>query len=441
MMQVSSPQRLSTHRAQPVACQNEDISQGVARRLSTAPVIRGSPSTPTRSTFPFKPAAVTPQGRRECPFRPSPPSSRSQKIYSPPLRCKTFPNIDDSPSQAIQIEAPTWMTVFTENVKTSAFFPVPVNIDDVRQDKDECWWLDDMNNWEPLREQPHITVRNFLMELRSETIDNIASTHSLVDDKEKSNELDDALRDLLILDKTPRALPEITSLQEQVLELKRYITSAHHLHEDKRERMHIVLQKIESVITTGKDEKCDEINEHEYKNTPSIEDYYRKTKVGLTGGSLVTAGLVLIPAPVIPGILVVYGGLLVLASEFDSAKTAVETIKVPMKELLKDEEDPNKGIYDCFYMIMWEEMIGYVADPELDEEFMAIMRMKPWKDNQNVAASDSAEIERARREKKNAMKRYARQLLLLEDPVGTHGEQEENNDKSVYSWMVGLKNG
>lgn len=468
MMQVASPKSVSTHRAQPVGCQNEDTSPGdvqasesdmiLQRRLSTAPILPGSPSTPTRSTFPFKPAAVTPQGgrRSECPFRPRPvvpvltPPSRSHKIYNPPQRCKTFPNIDDSPSRAIKIEAPAWLTDFTENAKRCSaaatsfsidvsedipIFPVPVN-DDARQDKEECWWLDDMNNWEPLREQPHRTVRNFLIELRSETIDNVASTHSVVDDKDKSNELDDALRDLLKLDKTARALPEISSLQHQVFELKRYVMSAHHLHEDKRERMHVVLQKIESVIT-GKDERSEEMGENKNRNTMTMEEYYRKTKVGLTGGSLVTAGLVLIPAPVIPGILVVYGGLLVLASEFDSAKTAVEAIKVPMKELLKDEEDPNKGIYDCFHMIMWEEMIGYAADPELDEEFMAIMRMKPWKDNvQNGGFSDDAEIERAQREKKNAMKRYARQLLLLEDPDDTHEEQDENNnDKSVYSWM------
>ena len=479
-MPVASPKSSLTHRAQPVGWQNEDTPRSVEhasmdesdmilqRRLSTAPIIPGSPSTPTRSTFPFKPAAsaVTPQGNRsECIFRPRPvvplltPPSRSHKVYNPPKRCKTFPNIDDPhpPPQAIKIEAPAWLTGFTKNVKKRSapatslsvdvsdgipiIFPVPVHNDTVRQDKEVCWWLDDVANWQPFREKPQTTVRNFLIELRKETMGNKASTHSVVYDEDKSNELDDALRDLLKLHKMPHVSPEISSMQQQVHELKRYLMSAHHLHEDKREMMHVVLQKIESVvIETVKDERC------EQRNTTLIEDYYRKTKVGLTGGSLVTAGLILIPTPVIPGILVVYGGLLVLASEFDSAKTAVESIKVPMKELLKDEKGPNKGIYDCFHMIMWEEMIGYDTDKkELDEDFMAIMRMKPWKDNvQNDGASDDAEKEKVRREKKNVMKRYARQLLLLEDSTtDSQKKQDENTDQGndkdkvkSQEWMI-----
>ena len=80
---------------------------------------------------------------------------------------------------------------------------------------------------------------------------------------------------------------------------------------------------------------------------------------------------------------------------------------------------------------MWEEMIGYDTDKkELDEDFMAIMRMKPWKDNvQNDGASDAAEKEKVRREKKNVMKRYARQLLLLEDSTDSQKKQDENTDQ------------
>eukprot|EP00986_Skeletonema_menzelii_P004766 scaffold1670_cov73-Skeletonema_menzelii.AAC.2 len=289
---------------------------------------------------------------------------------------------------------------------------------------EEYWWLDDMSNWGPLREKPSTIVRNFLMELRSETIDNRTSIYSLVDDADKSSELDEALRDLTKLNETPRQSPVMSSLQQQVIEIKRYLTSAHHLHEDKREKMHAVLQKIESVIIPRSADASEDRN----TNSSLMENYYRKTKVGLAGGSIVTAGLVLIPAPVIPGILVVYGGLMVLASEFDSAKAAVETMQVPMKQLLKDEEDPNRGIYDCFHVIMWEQIIGYAPETrkELDEDFEMIMRMKPWKESDGV--SDDAEIERARREKKNAMKRYARQLLMLEDPSDTEEKQAENAD-------------
>lgn len=459
MMQVGSPRMPQKRTAEPkteiavgtphsalVHASNEsDII--LQRRLSTAPVIQGSPTTPTRSTFPFKPAAVTPQRQRsECPFRPrpvvpalTPPSRRSQKMYSLPQRCQSFPNADP-PSQAMKIESPAWLTDdFTGNIKTcSAFsvddfrddtplFPVPIDSVDARQDKEDCWWLDEFQNWGPLGDKPSTTVRNFLMELRSETIFNKASTHSLVDNEDKSSELYDALKDLQKLDMRPSVLPEISSIQRQVIQLKRYVARAHHLHEDKREKMQSVLQKIESVITP------DELaGRHRNKDTPSIEEYYRKTKVGLTGGSLVTAGLVLIPAPIIPGILVVYGGMLVLASEFDSAKTAVKTMQIPMKEFLKDEEDPSKGVHDCFHVIMWEEMIGYSPETkrELNEDFEMIMRMKPWKDNvDNSDASDDAEIDRARRDKRNAMKRYARQLLLLEDRADNEEKKDENIDE------------
>ena len=367
-------------------------------------------------------------------------------MYSslPQRRCKSFPTHHDSPPQPMVLEAPAWMTDFSEkrfsvptiqslsldNVSDDIpSFPVPISNDDYMEAKmEEYWWLDDMSNWGPVREKPSTTVRNFLMELRSETIDNKASTHSLVDDADKSSELDDALRSLSKRNETPRESPVMSSLQQQVIEIKRYLTSAHHIHEDKREKIHTVLQKIESVIIGTVKRPGADTGRDKSKNTSSMEDYYRKTKVGLTGGSIVTAGLVLIPAPVIPGILVVYGGLMVLASEFDSAKAAVETMQVPMKQLLKDEEDPNKGVYDCFHVIMWEEMIGYAPETkkELDEDFEMIMRMKPWKENCDV--SDDAEIERARREKKNAMKRYARQLLMLEDPSDTEEKEAENTD-------------
>ena len=327
------------------------------RRRITAPVIPGSLSSPTRPTFPFKPAAVTPRSV----FRPVVPAltpqSKSRKKYNLPQRCITFP-FDESAVQTRTIEAPSWFNDFTENINRCSrsasfskdsnddgnpnYFPVPIT-NDVSQD--DCWWLDEIANLEPTSE-------------------------------------------------------------------------------DKKERMHVVLEKIESVVTdTGKVEIDDEIRT--VSNTTSIEDLTRKTKVGITGGTLVAAGLILIPTPVIPGILVVYGGLLVLASEFDSAKNVVESLKGPIQELLRDEEDPNKGVHDCFYATLWEEMIGYSPDfKELDEGFMTIMRLKPWNDDQNGEAD--AEIERARRDMKNEMKRYARQMLLLEHSADTQKKQDQN---------------
>jgi len=53
-------------------------------------------------------------------------------------------------------------------------------------------------------------------------------------------------------------------------------------------------------------------------------DHIRRTVVGITGGVLTVAGVALIPCPMIPGLLVVYLGLVTLATEFDSAKNALD---------------------------------------------------------------------------------------------------------------------
>ena len=430
---------------------SQDLNSAVAGLAEEdGPIISSSsPSTPTRATFPYKPASLTPTGTgQRSVFRPlvpsmTPPQAKSQKKHLF-QRCKTFPIDTSTTTKATEkiIEAPSWLTDnFTQNQKSCFYFedvltfPVSLSTQD-----SPCWWLDDMTNWEPIKEHPHTTVKAFLMELRRETIEadvSSSSTHSLVDDDERKTELDTALRDLLELDRMPDMLP----LWRQIIELRRYIERAYHLHEDRRERMQVILKNIESVVnnTTGNGKSREVVHSEsneEIQAASSMEDLTRKTTVGLTGGTLVTAGLVLIPAPVIPGILVVYGGLLVLASEFDSAKTAVNAMQGPMKHLLRDEEDPNQGIYDCFHNILWEELIEYSsAGKELDEDFMVIMKLKPWKDDggdQNGGGKD-VEIERIKREKKNAMKRYARQILLLEDKdtddtPKKHGEDLANSE-------------
>ena len=419
----------------------QELNSAVAGLPEDGPIISSSsPSTPTRATFPYKPASVTPKGQRSV-FRPLVPSltptqAKSQKKHLL-QRCKTFPIDTSTTTKATEkiIEAPSWLTDnFTQDEKSCFYFEdvltFPVSIS--TQEDSPCWWLDDMTNWEPIKEHPHITVKGFLTDLRRETIEadvSSSSTHSLVDDDERTNELDAALRDLLELDRIPDMLP----LWRQIIELRRYIERAYHLHEDRREKMQLILKNIESVVnnTTGNVRSHEVVrneSNEEIQAASSMEDLTRKTTVGLTGGTLVTAGLVLIPAPVIPGILVVYGGLLVQASEFDSAKTAVEAMQGPMKQLLRDEEDPNQGIYDCFHNILWEELIEYSsASKELDEDFMVIMKLKPWKDDCGAHnGGKDVEIERIKREKKNAMKRYARQILLLEDTVDTQKKQDED---------------
>ena len=92
--------------------------------------------------------------------------------------------------------------------------------------------------------------------------------------------------------------------------------------------------------------------------------------------------------------------------------------------------DPNKGIYDCFHNILWEELIEYSSTvKELDEDFMVIMKLKPWKDDDGAQnGGKDVEIERIKREKKNAIKRYARQILLLEDKDTDDAQKKHGED-------------
>lgn len=57
-----------------------------------------------------------------------------------------------------------------------------------------------------------------------------------------------------------------------------------------------------------------------------VPDEIRRTAVAIAGGTILSVGLVLIPFPIIPGSLIAYGGLMLLASEFDSAKQALESV-------------------------------------------------------------------------------------------------------------------
>ena len=61
--------------------------------------------------------------------------------------------------------------------------------------------------------------------------------------------------------------------------------------------------------------------------------------MALTGGAIVGAGLILIPFPIIPGIPFVYGGMMLLATEFEPARDMLEKMKEPIAKWLADNDD------------------------------------------------------------------------------------------------------
>lgn len=76
---------------------------------------------------------------------------------------------------------------------------------------------------------------------------------------------------------------------------------------------------------------------------PHALDRLRRTSVAVAGGALTVAGIVLIPCPVVPGALVSYGGLLLLATEFEAAQRAVEAARAPVEKWLEDDDDKKDG--------------------------------------------------------------------------------------------------
>jgi hypothetical protein len=80
-------------------------------------------------------------------------------------------------------------------------------------------------------------------------------------------------------------------------------------------------------------------SESESNMNATVSDNIRKTTVALTGGAIVGAGLILIPFPIVPGIPFVYGGMMLLATEFEPARDMLEKMKEPIAKWLADNDD------------------------------------------------------------------------------------------------------
>jgi len=86
------------------------------------------------------------------------------------------------------------------------------------------------------------------------------------------------------------------------------------------------LQQQEIYFIEIDEDSTEEISNGIIPNPCVVADEIRRTAVAIAGGTFLSVGLVLIPFPIIPGSLIAYGGLVLLASEFDSAKQALELV-------------------------------------------------------------------------------------------------------------------
>ena len=221
--------------------------------------------------------------------------------------------------------------------------------------------------------------------------------------------------------------------------------------------------------------KCSKQPEKSINNKEAV-DHVRRTTVAITGATLVTTGVVLIPLPIIPGSLVVYGGLMILASEFEGAKKALDVVKGPLaKFLADDQEDKDAGYFDdeleeghndSGVLFSWKQTVSFLPDnhkwrkADIDADFTTLMgttninaannghdcgkdpnnsnSCRNDKSNGKITSQehstsrDATEHEKAEqaevRARKNAMKRWMRNLLKLDSGVGDGDNDGDNSD-------------
>ena len=94
-----------------------------------------------------------------------------------------------------------------------------------------------------------------------------------------------------------------------------------------------------SVIVMIDEDSSNSTKADSESDSTRVADNIRKTTVAITGGAIVGAGLILIPFPIIPGIPFVYGGMMLLATEFEPARDVLEKMKEPIAKWLADDDD------------------------------------------------------------------------------------------------------
>ena len=148
-----------------------------------------------------------------------------------------------------------------------------------------------------------------------------------------------------------------------------------------------------------------------------VADNIRKTTVAITGGAIVGAGLILIPFPIIPGIPFVYGGMMLLATEFEPARDVLEKMKEPIAKWLADDDDDDDDKDD--------ENVNNVTtttgDVELDETNNIIDELK------KMTVVDGGH------DRTKSMKHWLRKVLSIDSEDADHTTRPESSQNITLS--------
>ncbi|KAL9183821.1 hypothetical protein ACHAXT_004677 [Thalassiosira profunda] len=210
-----------------------------------------------------------------------------------------------------------------------------------------------------------------------------------------------------------------------MIELRAEMESATDMSPEKRKKMDKLFQQVEGAIQTDGGVKRAGATSGSDEPPPNHIDHIRRTTVAITGGTLTAAGVVLIPFPIIPGVLVMYGGLLVLATEFEGARAALDIVRDPIEKWLADDEQEEANASKDHNPRRWDELMGCTAcdsrrKQELDEDFATLMR-KP-----SLVKEDSDGAEKM----KSPLKPLLRKLLMF-DSQSEAGKSDSNVGDSV----------
>lgn len=159
---------------------------------------------------------------------------------------------------------------------------------------------------------------------------------------------------------------------------------------------------------------------------PSAADNIRRTTVAIAGGTILSVGLLLIPFPIVPGSLIAYGGLMILANEFDSAKKAIKTVKEPLSKWLADdeEEEVNATVDEG-----WRKSILYKSNESGDGRWRETIL---YQSNESRQTNEDVDGANGRRAQIKAMKHFLRKVLMLDSEDADTNKRRDAVESKQY---------
>lgn len=153
-----------------------------------------------------------------------------------------------------------------------------------------------------------------------------------------------------------------------------------------------------SVVVMIDEDSPHNTNAESESDSTRVADNIRKTTVAITGGAIVGAGLILIPFPIIPGIPFVYGGMMLLATEFEPARDILEKMKEPIAKWLADDDKDDENVNNN----------ATTGDVELDETNNIIDELK------KMSVVDGGH------DRTKSMKHWLRKVLSIDSDDADH---------------------